>query len=224
MTLEVSTTKTMGYGTLVTIPVSRVLYSTNISVSVPFSRFIFTNGVSDITMNYSMVFRTTRMGSKVEVPLNIGIRVNGTLVKTERGQEPFHVDNQFSGLRGAISVIADFSVGDYVELVAINGATSCDIEFRSTIISLFDGAVSTASGGNSVKEFLVVGDGISVEFPFTHSFNNLQVSIEVYDTLTGVNVGVSKDRTSLDEISIGFGDAPVVGQDYDVIVTGTNKI
>lgn len=80
-----------------------------------------------------------------------------------------------------------------------------------------------ASTGISAEVFTVVGDGITTEFPKSHNFNNNFVIVEVIDATSLVTVRAGVERTSANTVSIGFNVAPIIGQDYLVVIAGKNN-
>lgn len=147
MGLNLSALREAGNGTVINIPVNYVEYAINIDTNVKFCRFIFKKNIDRVIVTYTFIFKTFRRGARIEVPLEIGLLRNGVLIKSELAQEPFYVNQKYSGLRGAIFTRKEFLRNDQLDIAIINKGFSCGIEFRSALISMYDGESSTIGNG-----------------------------------------------------------------------------
>ncbi len=162
LTLSTLTTKHLGTNRLVPIPIDRVAYTKNVDASAPHSHFRMTQPVHDLSLRYTFLFRTTREGSRIEVPLDIGLLVNNELIAVERGQEPIWVNELTSGLTGTLGVSHEFKLGDKVQPVLINRGIGCDVELSSVSLDLYDGRVNvTYSTYNNYTDIInVISDNL----------------------------------------------------------------
>ena len=77
-----------------------------------------------------------------------------------------------------------------------------------------------ANYSGRVKKFsALIGDGSATQYDVTHSFNTLDVNIEVYKVATGETVLVDRTRFSVNVARINFAVAPASNA-YKVVVTG----
>jgi hypothetical protein len=70
----------------------------------------------------------------------------------------------------------------------------------------------------SQKVFDIAGDAGTVDFAVTHSFGTRDVTVTVYDKTQYADVIVDVARNTANQITLKFGEAPAVGEDYRVIV------
>lgn len=65
----------------------------------------------------------------------------------------------------------------------------------------------------------IVGDGVTSAFTITHNKNNMDVMIQVYSITTGQNIFTPDiERLDANNVRITFGAAPVVSDNYKVII------
>ncbi len=66
----------------------------------------------------------------------------------------------------------------------------------------------------------ITGDGTAVSFPVTHALGTQDVQVQVYDNDTKEQVLVDNVRTNTTQTLIVFGEAPLNGKIYRVVVIG----
>jgi len=145
--LALPQTKQLPHGVSVTLPVDRLAHSVNVGVNTSFCRFTFKGVVKDVTLKYIISYRTTRQGSRVEPPLHLGLRLNNKLEVSQLAQEPFYINPTYSGIQGTLTLQKEFKYGDNLDVIIINEGLSCDCDFQSVVINMFDGAPFLGSGG-----------------------------------------------------------------------------
>ncbi len=154
VTLALTQTSPLLTGVPITLPVDRTSHAVNVGVNPNFCRFTFKGDVKDVTLNYVIGYKTTRLGTRVEPALHLGLLLNSKLVVSGLAQEPFYIDTNFSGIRGTLVLREEFKYGDNLDVVIINKGISCDCEFRSIEVNLFDGAPSSDSGQCASREYV----------------------------------------------------------------------
>ena len=67
----------------------------------------------------------------------------------------------------------------------------------------------------------IVGDAVTTNFVITHNLGTRDVSVTVYESVSPwAEVGVTIERTSVDTVTVKFAVAPIVSEDYSVVVVG----
>jgi hypothetical protein len=67
--------------------------------------------------------------------------------------------------------------------------------------------------------FDIIGNGITTEFTFVHNLNTREIKIDVYQNFGDYeNVILNISRPSLNEVKITFAIAPIVDENYKVII------
>jgi hypothetical protein len=221
MELSAPTTKNLAKGIPLSIPLNKVTYEINIGANPNSCRFLFDRTVEDITVNYSIIYRTTRVGVRVQPNIHLGLVFNGSLIVSALADEPFFVDDKYTGIRGTLSLTQTFNFGDKIDVKIINQDTGCDCTFRSAIISMYDGASgfnifnkynSWDLYTNSVLRKSVTKDGIvnfigGTNIDITYGYDG-KVTISntaPLDTNTYL-VGVNADNLSNVIFSMNLGD------------------
>ena len=64
----------------------------------------------------------------------------------------------------------------------------------------------------------ITGDGTTTSFSISHGLNSRDVLVNVYDATTYEDIVVNIARTSTSSLTIDFAVAPIVGEDYKVVV------
>lgn len=64
----------------------------------------------------------------------------------------------------------------------------------------------------------ITGDGTTTSFSISHGLNSRDVLVNVYDATTYEDVVVNIARTSTSSLTIDFAVAPIIGEDYKVVV------
>jgi|GEM_PF-4548863 len=66
-----------------------------------------------------------------------------------------------------------------------------------------------------------IGNGVDTSYDVTHNLNTEDVIIQVYETLTGENIGVETKIKDNDTVTISFNTPPSKDQ-YTLVVTPNN--
>ena len=136
-------------------------------------------------------------------------------------------DNSFLVSQNSISSLfstsSTYSVGDYVTYqdclyrctTAIATAGAWDSS-KWSITTVMDsiGLVSNSTGRYNGT---VVGDGVTREFVLTHNLGIKVVFFQIFDSDDNL-VLTSVSFTSNSALSVGFGNAPISGKTYRVII------
>ena len=64
----------------------------------------------------------------------------------------------------------------------------------------------------------ITGDGNTTSFSISHGLNSRDIVVNVYDTSTFEDVVVDITRTSTSAITVSFAVAPIIGNDYKVVI------
>jgi hypothetical protein len=88
-----------------------------------------------------------------------------------------------------------------------------------TGISVSTGTVAVDTAVVARKYAVSVGNNVLQSIGVTHSLNNLDVTVQVYEVSTGAEVYPDITRTDVNTVTIGFAVAPTTNQ-YRVVVIG----
>lgn len=94
---------------------------------------------------------------------------------------------------------------------AVWGSISGDILSQTDLVAYISAQIS---GRKYVAD---IGNGVAVTYVVTHSFNSVDVTVEVFENATGDTVLVDVDRSGVNTVTVSFEDAPSLNQ-YRVIV------
>lgn len=88
-----------------------------------------------------------------------------------------------------------------------------------TGISVSSGTVAVDTAVVARKYAVSVGNNVLTSIAVTHSLNNLDVTVQVYEVATGAEVYPDVTRTDANTVTVGFAVAPTSNQ-YRVVVIG----
>lgn len=152
--LDATKIKAFGMGTITTIPLNRIDHELGITISAPFSSFTLNAKAKNLSLQYTIMFKTIRQGARVEVDLDVGLRSGNKILTQQRGQVPFYVDETYSGIRGTLSLIQELLIGTKLEPVLISNSTPCDIEFKAVVLRMYDGAPAFEAGESNPVSYV----------------------------------------------------------------------
>jgi len=117
----------------------------------------------------------------------------------------------------------NLSVNSSTGAVTITGSVdkATDAQARS---SNSDSVLITAGNLRALEHAQTIsGDGTTTSFTVTHSMGTRDVIVQVYDTSTYDTVITDVTRTSTSVVTIDFGIAPAVSENYRVLVKNCNN-
>jgi hypothetical protein len=166
------------------------------------------------------------------VTLAIGDRVllTGQTDKTQNGIYTVTTLGVTAGAAGVITRAADWDetsdIVQHVKVPVAEGAANADSTYVLTTdppYALDSGNIEFARDSGDLSkvvqlEFDIVGDASTVNFTFSHNLNTRDVTAELYDVTSGETVEALVTRASVNDISVTFGAAPAVGEDYRLLL------
>lgn len=91
------------------------------------------------------------------------------------------------------------------------------VEKTLTVGTLVAGNIAVATGSASVETAVIIGDGTTKVFEVSHSAGTRSVIVAVYDS-AGKQIGVDTAVTADDKITLSFGNAPLYGVQFTVVI------
>ena len=140
---------------------------------------------------------------------------------TVPGIASFPVSGGLSVAAGAVSIAASgVTLGSYGTASAVGSftvnaegrvtsASNTTIAITSSQVTDFCSAVNTCVS-TSTKYVATIGNGSSTAFAVTHSLNNLDVMVQLYEVATGETVYTSVERDTNNIVNITFASAPAL--------------
>jgi len=147
MSLSLPTLQKLETGIPYKLPVDYTLYSLGIESDPLFCRFKITQPFTAVTIHYNLIY-TSSSGVRLDPALHVGLRINGDIVSS-LAQELFYIDETYSGIRGTLTSFQDFSLGDQVQVVLINQGIVCSLEYKSALVTIYNGALPSASSSST---------------------------------------------------------------------------
>ncbi|RLD00360.1 MAG: hypothetical protein DRI65_16475, partial [Chloroflexota bacterium] len=201
----------VGSGTLIRIPFSVVDYQENCTGIVPHSYFTINRNVPDYTAYFNITVSSFRKGSRVEVPFEVGIKVNGKVTGSVKSGINFFGPTRATTYSGSIPVNQPLSVGDRVELVLQNLSPFTDLIFEESLFILNNGATKFSDSDNYQAWYVEVGEG---------SYQVKSLNSVIFEGLGGIDVSLLDNKLTFDTSNLdnyGSWIAQVSVDSYEVL-------
>ena len=170
------------------------------NVSVYGGHFGASLGVVELTVALHYVFNTP----KDQLVWDVGHQAYGHKILTGRRDE-FHTNRMYKGISG----FPKRSENEY---------DSFGVGHSSTSVSAALGmAVASKYLKKDQHDVPVIGDGVLTSIPVTHSLNSTDVSVNLFEVSSGMEVHTRIVRTNANTVTLSFTNAPTSGQ-YRVII------
>ena len=147
---------------------------------------------------------------------NNGIATLGADGKVPSSQLPSYVDDVIEGYyyNGAFYSDAQHTT----EITPETGKIYVDLSSEKTY--RWSGSVYVEIAQSTIHKYTgtITGDGTTTSFTITHSLNTRDVVVNIYDTTTYEEIIADIVRTTASAITVSFAIAPIVGQNYAVVI------